>query len=58
MAVHYFLKTGLERRQIKWSVQPQAHMHVIGGGRALELIEEPQSLLGQGSRIDNRPPGL
>ena len=58
MAVYYFLKTRLERRQIEWSVKPQAHMQVIGGGRALELIEEPQSLLGQGSRIDNRPAGL
>src|SRR3954467_6643488 len=50
MAVHDFTETSLERRQMEWAGEPQKSGSVVDGIVRLQLVNEPQALLGERER--------
>ena len=54
MAIRQLLQAGLEGTQVERSSQPQSEMHVVSGAFGAQLVEKPESLLSERSRIDLR----
>ena len=54
MAIRQLLQAGLERTHVERSAQPQSEMHVVSGAFGAQLVEKPESLLSERSRIDLR----
>ncbi|KIH84061.1 hypothetical protein UCMB321_2185 [Pseudomonas batumici] len=51
MTRHQAVERGLERVPVEIAAQQQRHRHVVGtAGAGIELVEEPQALLGEGQR--------
>src|SRR3981081_2105628 len=54
MAIRQFLQAGLERPHVERSAQLDSEMHVVSRGFGPQLVEKPESLLSERSRIDFR----
>src|ERR1700686_4706660 len=52
MAIRQLLQAGLERTHVERSLQPQSEMHVVSRAFGAQLVEKPESLLSERSRID------
>src|SRR5882762_3156402 len=52
MAIRQLLQAGLERTHVERSLQPQSEMHIVSRAFVAQLIEKPESLLSERSRID------
>ncbi len=50
MPAHQLLEAALQRRDVERPVHAHEGGHVVGGAAGLELIDEPQALLGEGER--------
>ena len=55
MSAHHIGKCGTQRIGIKPAAQPQRHRKVVHRRRALQLVDEPQSALGERQRNHRRP---